>query len=436
MKLHSLALLLSIGYCVFAQTPKPRKPAPPPAAPQHAEGAPWPIETLAVSGNQNFTSQQVLAAAGLKVGQIAGKDDFEAARQKLLDTGVFDRAGYRFAPAQDNKGYDATLEVVEMPQMYPLRFEDLPATDARLREFLKQKDPLFAPRVPATKPELDRYVRWITEFLAQQNYHETIVAKVTSENTPDLTILIRPAKPRAAIARVKFTNTGTIPPGLLQTAMYGVAVGIGYTEPQMRMLLDSSARPVYEAHGMIRVAFPKIETTPAKDVDGIEVTVQVEPGPVYKLGRVTFSGTDMTAKELTKLASLKPDQTANFDDVKTAQEKIGQHLRRMGYLQARSEVKRKPNDSALVVDLAFLIDPGPRFTFHELTVVGLDIESEPEVRKLWGLMPGKPFNIDYPDHFLERIKEMGLFDNLKSARSESKVNPKDNSVDVTLYFNK
>jgi len=428
--------LLCLAPYLAAQTHKPRKPAPAPATPEHAEGAPWPIETLAVSGNQNFTNEQVLAAAGLKAGQVAGKDDFEAARQKLLDTGVFDRAGYRFAPAQDNKGYDATIEVVEMPQMYPLHFEDLPATDAQLRGWLKQKDPLFAPKIPATKPALDRYVRWVTEFLAQQNYHETIIAKVTSENTPDLTILIRPAKPRAAIARVKFTNTGTIPPGLLQTAMYGVAVGTGYTEPQIRMLLDASARPIYEAHGMIRVAFTKIETAPAKDVDGVEVTVQVEPGPVYKLGRVTFSGSDMTAKELTKLANLKPDQTANFDDVKTAQEKIGQHLRRLGYLQARSEVKRTLHDQALLVDIAFRIDPGPRFTFHQLTLVGLDIESEPEVRKLWGLMPGKPFNIDYPDHFLERIKEMGLFDNLKSTRAESNVNQKDNSVDVTLYFNK
>jgi hypothetical protein len=31
---------------------------------------------------------------------------------------------------------------------------------------------------------------------------------------------------------------------------------------------------------------------------------------------------------------------------------------------------------------------------------------------------------------------MGIFDNLNKTNAESKVNPKDNSVDVTLYFNK
>jgi outer membrane protein insertion porin family len=432
----STILLLCTVTAGVAQTHKPAKPATA-AAPQHAEGEPWPIERVGVEGNQNFTVEQVLAVAGLRAGQTAGKNEFEAARQRLLDTGVFDRAGYRFASAQDNKGYEVTLEVVEMAQMYPIRFEDLPATDDQLRDWLKQKDPLFAPKVPATKVELDRYVKWIGEFLAKQDYHETVTGKVISENPPDMTILFRPAKQRASIARVKFTNTGDLPSGLLQTAMYGVAVGTGYTEPQVRQLLDASIRPLYEARGMLRVTFPKIDTAPAKDVDGVEVTVEVEQGPVYKLGRVSFTGSDdLTPRELTKMANLKPDKTANFDDVKAAQEKISQALRRTGYMVAKTDVHRKLNETAKTVDVQFEMIPGPRFTFHELTIVGLDIESEPVVRKLWGLGGGKPFNVDYPNHFLERVKEMGIFDNLKDTRAESKVNPKDNSVDVTLFFNK
>ena len=280
-------------------------------------------------------------------------------------------------------------------------------------------------------------MKWVSEFLAQQNYHETLVGKVVSEETPELTILIRPAKQRASVARVKFTNTGDLPSGLLQTAISGVAVGTGYTEPQFRQLLDASVRPLYEARGMIRVAFPKVETTPAKDVDGIEVTVQVEQGPVYKLGRVSFTGSDeLTPKELTKLTNLKPDKTVNFDDVRAGQDKIAQSLRRDGYMLAKSEVHRTVNDSAKSVDLKFEIIPGPQFIFHELTIVGLDIETEPVVRKLWGLRNGRPFNVDYPNHFLERVKDMGIFENLTKTSSESKVNPKDNTVDVTLYFNK
>jgi outer membrane protein assembly factor BamA len=103
---------------------------------------------------------------------------------------------------------------------------------------------------------------------------------------------------------------------------------------------------------------------------------------------------------------------------------------------AKSEVHRTVNDSAKSVDLKFEIISGPQFIFHDLTIIGLDIETEPVVRKLWGLRAGRPFNVDYPNHFLERIKDMGIFENLTKTNAESRVNPKDNTVDVTLYFNK
>src|SRR5579864_5283871 len=187
MKLAALTIvLLFFAGPGIAQTHKPRKPAPPPAPPEHAAGAPWPLERLSVEGNQNYTAEQVLSAAELHVGDIVGEKELETARQRLLETGVFDRAGYRYAPAKDGKGYDATLEVTEIVQMYPVRFEDLPATDAQLRAWLKQKDPLFAPKIPATRLELERYAQWISEFLAQQNYREPVIGKTASEGVSDL----------------------------------------------------------------------------------------------------------------------------------------------------------------------------------------------------------------------------------------------------------
>jgi outer membrane protein assembly factor BamA len=423
-----------------AQTSRPKKSAAPvaaaptPAPP--ADGAPWPLETLTVKGNHFYTAAQILAAAGLHAGQSAGQAEFDAARDRLVATGAFDNVGYRYAPAKDGKGYDAILDVVEMPQLYPLRFEDLPATDAELRARLKQKDPLFGDKIPATKPEVDRYVRLIAEFLAERDYHEPIIGKPTSDATADLIVVFRPAKARPNVSRVKFTNTGDVPAGILQTKMHGVAVGVPYIEAQFRLLLDTSARPVYEASGMLRVEFPKVEIEPSKDVDGVDVTVQVEPGPVYKLERVSFTGAEAPREPFDKLANLKTKQAANFDDVKTAQERIAQSFHHSGYLQETSQVKRDINDTDHIVNITFQITPGPLFTLGKLDIAGLDIESEPTIRKMWGIAPGQPFNPDYPDHFLDRVKKDGVFDNLKSTRSESKINTDSHTVDVTLYFNK
>ena len=441
MRLASLALLLlwiaGAGDAQSRRTRKPVTPAKPATStPAPVEGAAWVIETLKVNGIRNYSADQILSVAGIHVGDTAGKTEFEAARQRLLATGVFATAGYHFAPAQDGKGYDASFQVSEIEQMYPARFRNLPASDAELRAWLKQKDPLFAPRIPATKPELDRYAQWIAEFLAKRDYHEPITGRVISENPPELVIEFLPAKGLPVVARAIFTNTGAVPAGVVQTAMYGVAIGIPYGETQYRLLLDTSIRPLYEARGMIRVSFPKIETEPAKDVDGLVVTTRVEPGPVYKLGKVGFLGTATSPEELDKLAKLKTDQPVNFDDVKAAQERIEQSLRRGGYLRVKSEVKRDLHDAEHTVDLTFQITPGPQFAQGKLDIVGLDLVSEPVIRKMWGLQPGKPFNVEYPDHFLARVKEDGIFDNLKTTRAETKVNSDERTVDVTLYFNK
>src|SRR5690349_9994678 len=96
-----LSLLVAIE--ANAQPRRTRKPIvpakPAPAAPATAEGAPWPIETLSVVGIHNYTADQILAVAGLHPGDTAGKAEFEAARERLMATGVFATAAYRFNPA-------------------------------------------------------------------------------------------------------------------------------------------------------------------------------------------------------------------------------------------------------------------------------------------------------------------------------------------------
>jgi outer membrane protein insertion porin family len=414
------ALLIGLSAIVYAQ------PAP----------TSYTVETLTVRGNHAYSAAQILAVAGLSVGQKAGKSEFDAAREKLEATGAFDHVSYLFLPSKDGEGYDASYEVAEVAQIYPVRFQDLPATDAQIRAWLARKDPLFGAKIPATKPVVDRYVAWISEFLAGQGYHQPLAGKLSTDGGEEMALLFRPAKGPGAIAHVIFTGAGEIPAGILQTAMYGVAIGVPYSEPRVRQLLDSTIRPIYEAHGLLRVAFPKIDTAPAKDVDGISVTVQVMPGPAYKLDRVTFTGADYSRSEWNSLSKLKTNQTVNFDEVKAAQDRIRVNLRRQGHLDAASKVNRDVNDADQTVAIEFQIDPGPLYTLGKLDMVGLDVVSEPEIRKMWGLAPGRPFNVEYPDHFLARVKDGGVFDNLKSSRAETKINAGNHTVDVTLYFNR
>ena len=62
------------------------------------------MEALTVEGNRNYTREQVLAVAGLKVGQLAGKPEFEAARDRLTATGVFETVGLQVRAGPEQTG--------------------------------------------------------------------------------------------------------------------------------------------------------------------------------------------------------------------------------------------------------------------------------------------------------------------------------------------
>ncbi len=109
----------------------------------------WPILTIKVDGLKNFSQAQVLAVAGVKIGEQASKEVFEAARDRLVATGAFEEVSYRYTPTADGKGYAATIQVSEVLPVYPVRFEELPATAAELTAELRKADPLFGKQIPA-----------------------------------------------------------------------------------------------------------------------------------------------------------------------------------------------------------------------------------------------------------------------------------------------
>src|SRR5690349_15128130 len=84
----------------------------------------WPVERLVVEGNRNYAADQVLGVAGLKIGQVAGKEEFDAARDRLVATGAFETVGYKFEPGPGGQGYVATFQVTEVEPAYSVRFEN------------------------------------------------------------------------------------------------------------------------------------------------------------------------------------------------------------------------------------------------------------------------------------------------------------------------
>jgi len=419
----------------FAQTPS-KRPAQKKAAAPAAAPTKWPIVSLAVEGNRHYAPEQILAVAGLKVGQVAGKEDFDAARDRLVASGFFEMVAYKFDPAPGQNGEVGTFQVTEVDASYPARFEELPVPAAELEAMLRGKDPLFSTAaLPPTKQVLDRYVSWLQEYMATKGSEEKLAARVNAVGPEKFEIVFRPARNLPSVAQVTFEGNKALSQQDLREAISAVAVGAFYTEEHFRELLNAQVRPRYDAIGRVRVAFPKVRAEPVKDVQGLHVFVTVEEGEIYQLSKVAIAGpSPLRPEELLKAGQIKPADVANFDQVNDGLERMRKTLLHAGFLEAKVSAERSIDDAKKTIDLGIHLDPGPRFLMGKLTIVGLDLNGEFEMKRIWSIKEGKPFNADYPKIFLDSVREQGLFDNLGQTKPETTLNQQDHTVDVTLNF--
>ncbi|MEO8593368.1 MAG: POTRA domain-containing protein [Candidatus Solibacter sp.] len=435
-----LILLLFSGM-VLAQTPK-KAPAKKAAAPAKVEvkkevetPSKWPVESLTVAGNRAYTREQVLAIAGLKIGQLAGKDEFEAARDRLVVTGVFETVGYQFEPGP-NKGFAATFQVTEVEPAYPVRFEELGVPEKDINALLHSKDPLYLPEhLPATKPVMDRYTAWVQEYLASKGLTEKIGGKITMLGTDQFAIVFRPARNLPAIAQITFQGNQVIPQAVLREAIHLTAIGAPYAESSFRDLLNSAVRPLYEQRGRVRMNVVELRAQPVSDVEGVHVFIKIDEGESYVLGKVAIAGSSpVDPAVLIKAGDFKTGDVANFERVNEGLERIHKAVLRAGYLDARVTSDRAIDDARKAVDVAVHIEAGALYTTGKLTLVGLDLNGEAEIARIWTLKEGKTFNPEYPDYFLKRIREQALFEDLGDTHADTKVDAKKHVVDVTLTF--
>ncbi len=424
--MRSLWLVCCFACLAGAQTTKSAKAASPP---------PGVIHSVTVQGNKRYQTADILKVLDLKKGAPASPEVFKAAQGRLLATDLFSAAEYEFRysftkPAQ----YDVTYKVGEFDQVYPLQFEELGVPDDALRRYLETHVPLYNDRIPPTEPVLRRYTAAAQAFVAQTKPALKVKASVSSDDPNNPVVIIAPDRPLPRITGVVIAGNKAIETPVLQRALNDVAVGQRLSDTGVEQILNRTIKPLYAAKGYVAVTFPKVDTEKSKENEGYIVHVQIQEGPVFHFGTSAFRGGQFTADDIRSMMHYQKGQVFDGNKAEQLRHDISDSLRRQGHLTANVDLSREEDDKNLAINLIYTITPGAVYTFQTLNIHGLDIESEPQIRKLWGEKPGKPFNPDYPDFFLKRVRDMGLFDNLGSTRSTFKPEESTHTVEVNLFF--
>jgi outer membrane protein assembly factor BamA len=365
----------------------------------------YPIQRLALEGNSRLRTEPVLAASGLRVGQTATPADFAKACDRLMETGLFRSARYRYEPAAATEpAFAVTLQVAEAEELQPVRIEIPEVQEEDLWSWMAQNEPLVTRQAPANPAAERYYAAAIERYLDSCNKRERIIATGRVDAAAGMLTVFRPAE-LPKIAELRFEGNRSVPAAALVTAFSGPALGSEYSEQLVRELLELNVRPIYEELGRLRVAFPVIAAE--KVAGGIAVTVSVSEGDVYQLGDIQVACDGIAQAELLKAAALKPGEVANWKKITEALGRMQSVLGRHGYLQPSEQVDRSFDEVAHRVGLIVSLQKGPQSLFGELRIRGLAPDAEARARKLWKLEAGAPMNIDYVEEYLKQVAADG-----------------------------
>jgi outer membrane protein insertion porin family len=175
----------------------------------------------------------------------------------------------------------------------------------------------------------------------------------------------------------------------------------------------------------VKVAKPKVEV--AKD--GITITIPVEEGRQFKVGRVDLKG-DLIApkKELFKLVPIYPGEIFNREKVSKTISSLTDRYADQGYAFVDVSPQVIPHEDQPLVDLIFDIRQGSKVYFERINILGNTKTRDKVIRRELQAVEGELYSQTALKKSKDNLNYLGFF-------KEVDVNTKKGSADDKMVLN-
>jgi len=392
--------------------------------------------SIHVTGLNHFKEDQVIAASGLKLGDLAGEKQFEQAAQKLGETGLFSNLSYKYQ--YSTAGCDLDMQVAENDQLVPITFDNFVwFSDDELLGLLHSKLPLFEGRVPTAGKLADQVAEALKRILDERKiFGEAEYHLAGALNGPITSYLYQVSLHPVLVRNVEFAGAANGELPALQAAAKSLP-GQDYSRTKMRVQEEKNLLPVYLSRGYLKAQFSDSQAKVAEDgaETKVDVTFPVLPGVQYKLVNIEWEGNSVfPVEKLQTLIHLKAGEPANAVQLTDDLEEIRKLYGTKGYLFAHADPTPEMDDSAATVSYQLSMTEGDQYRMGELTIDGIPAANAAKMAEQWQLKKRDPFDGSYMQRFFKIMyHDVGL--NVPyNIVSKQNVNQKDKTVSVVLHF--
>lgn len=409
-------------------------------AQQSSNSKPGRLAKIEFKGLERLKEEQAAAASGLKIGQQIDTDALDAASQRLIDSGLFKKLSSRYH--FENGQVTVTFTVEEAGAGIPVVFDNfIWFSEEELLNAIRRDVPAFDGTAPETGTLTDQIARSLERLLKERNIQGQVEYKPSAD-------------PSGRNAKQVFSVTG-VPLPLCSISFPGASdvseselvksskplMTNDYSREFVTEFARSNLIPLYQVKGHLRAKFlsPKAVPGSSKDCkDGVAVTIPVEEGLVYSLGKVEWEGANaLGGAELETSLGMKTGEVANGvkfgDGLKAVREAYG----RRGFIALRLNPSPEFDDAARRVSYRIGVTEGPQFRMGSLTVSGLAEGDAERLKSRWQLQPGQVYDTSYLKSFLAKAR-MEIMSALSAGRkgvsTEEKPDRQKLTVDVIITF--
>ena len=400
------------------------------------------LQKIEFVGLKRLRADQVIPLTGLKIGQAVNQEIFDAAANKLLQTGLFRRLAYRVRSNRDQA--TITFDVEESAVRLPVVFENFVwFTPDEITEAVKRDVPFFNGTAPANGEIPDKIAASLQRLLASKNIKATVeYLPYVTKDKQELVYTVKGT--RIPVCSLHFPGASAISEADLVRASHEL-LNANYSQKDVATFAPIKLLPLYRRIGRLRAEFQSPTVTLENSqqcAGGVSVTIPVEEGLTYRWAKSVWDGNDkLSVEDLATALGMNPGDLADGIKIDNGLKNVAKAYARRGYMNAIVNESIEYDDSSSSVTYRFNINEGPRFFMGNLIVKGLPADEADQLKAKWTLGQNAVFDEDYIENF--RKNELRDFiATMRRSRAgppvqvevETKPDRQKQSVDVVITF--
>ena len=423
------------------------------------------VSEINVTGNRRIPADTIKAHIYTKPGDIYDPAALERDFNSVWNTGYFEDV--RFMREQTPKGWRLIVQVKEKPTIREILYVGTSSvSQSDILDRFKQDKVGLVVESQYDPTRIKKAEVSIKNLLSEHGRQFATVRTEVRQIPPaavGITFVVKEG-PKVKVGKIKFEGNKNIKSRVLRAAMKNLKpVGVPHSiflENLFSKTYDATkleedterVRSEYQNRGYFKVVvndpktemrdtghkgfhIPLLMAGPGKAVD---LTMPIEEGDKYRLGKITFKGNKAITNTiaLRNLVPLKDGDVFSREKIAKGLDNLRKAYGEYGYINFSPVPETSFDEDKKLVNVEIDVDEGKQFYVRRIEFQGNTTTRDKVIRRELALEEGGIYNSRLWELSLLRLNQLSYFDQLKADDpnvTDKKLDEKNGLVDLTLH---